>query len=339
MKAIRNVTMRTILSLIITFISITSCSNLTAEEYYKRGLKKLHPEFGVGNDCKGAIEDFTDAIEINPQYSEAYNERGYSKFLLKDNNGAIEDFTKAIQINPNNSFAFVRMGDTNVEMEDYNKAIINYTNAIQISPDYYYAYFNRGKANIKTQEYEKAISDLKNVLDKPNSSAYWYSSGNYFLGVAHFELKSFEKANNYFSIELEYSNEIDRLVEGDVYFKRGDSRLEIRDYPGAVADFTKAIEIGPRTNTKTTDVFDFEYEDAYFKRGYAKSILEDYKGALADFEEVIRINPQAGGAYLNRGLIMTSLGQNENACIDYSKAGELGIAKAYEMIKKYCKNK
>ena len=32
-----------------------------------------------------------------------------------------------------------------------------------------------------------------------------------------------------------------------------------------------------------------------------------------------------------------NLGDKEGACLDWSKAGELGVMKAYEMIKKYCK--
>ena len=45
---------------------------------------------------------------------------------------------------------------------------------------------------------------------------------------------------------------------------RGAEKYEQGDYQGAIADFTRAIEINPR------------YADAYLKRGNAKDELGDY---------------------------------------------------------------
>ncbi len=45
-----------------------------------------------------------------------------------------------------------------------------------------------------------------------------------------------------------------------------------------------------------------------------------------------------GDAYFNRGLVLIYLKDKEKGCIDLSRAGELGIAEAYGVIKKYCEN-
>ena len=45
-------------------------------------------------------------IAINPNDDTAYNNRGHSKYELKDYKGAILDFTTAISINPNNDSAY-----------------------------------------------------------------------------------------------------------------------------------------------------------------------------------------------------------------------------------------
>jgi hypothetical protein len=42
-------------------------------------------------------------------------------------------------------------------------------------------------------------------------------------------------------------------------------------------------------------------------------------------------------AYYNRGLILIFTKRTQEACPDLSKAGELGISTAYNVIKRYCK--
>jgi hypothetical protein len=41
-------------------------------------------------------------------------------------------------------------------------------------------------------------------------------------------------------------------------------------------------------------------------------------------------------AYFNRGTSNYYLGNKKQACIDWSKAGELGFTDAYDLIKKFC---
>ena len=72
-------------------------------------------------------------------------------------------------------------------------------------------------------------------------------------------------------------------------------------------------------------------------RGFVKFELEDFRGAISDYNICVEINPKEAKAYLNRGIAKGFLGLFESGCLDFSKAGELGSAMAYELIKKYCK--
>lgn len=64
--------------------------------------------------------------------------------------------------------------------------------------------------------------------------------------------------------------------------------------------------------------------------------FEDSRGAIADYNKVIQQNPKHTQAYYNRGLSKMILNDKNGACLDWSKAGELGDPDAYDLIKKYC---
>ena len=65
----------------------------SAAAYYNRSLAKDDLE-----DYKGAIADYTKAIEIDPNYAYAYNNRGIAKYYSGDKNGACKDARKAEEL-------------------------------------------------------------------------------------------------------------------------------------------------------------------------------------------------------------------------------------------------
>jgi len=65
--------------------------------YYNMGAIYLQ----VKKDPKKALEQFTKAIEINPNYVEAYFARGYTYSKLKDKESAKADYNMCLKIQPN----------------------------------------------------------------------------------------------------------------------------------------------------------------------------------------------------------------------------------------------
>ena len=73
-------------------------SNKNCENcYYNLGAIYLE----IKNDPKKALEQFTKAIEINPNYVEAYFARGYTYTKLKDKESAKADYNMCLKIQPN----------------------------------------------------------------------------------------------------------------------------------------------------------------------------------------------------------------------------------------------
>ena len=71
-------------------------------------------------------------------------------------------------------------------------------------------------------------------------------------------------------------------------------------------------------------------------RGKSYGSIEQIDKALADYNKAIELDPNYASAYLNRGNAKLLLNQKDSACLDFSKAGELGNESAYESIKENC---
>ena len=59
------------------------------------------------------------------------------------------------------------------------------------------------------------------------------------------------------------------------YFNSGYDKAEAKDYYGAIADFTKAIELNPNDSAAA----------AYYNRGISKENLGDLNAACADWKK------------------------------------------------------
>lgn len=82
-------------------------SNLqTATDYFQQG----NYDYDTGN-CQKAVSDYTKAIQLNPNFAQAYNNRAYTNMRLQNYKDALPDLDKAIALNPNYIQALMNRGD------------------------------------------------------------------------------------------------------------------------------------------------------------------------------------------------------------------------------------
>lgn len=103
---------------------------------------------GVAYDNKGqtdaAIADFTAALELKPDFGDAYIDRGLSWTKKHEYDRAIAEFTQASNVDPAHAFlALNDRGNAYDEKGDFEKAIADYSESIRLRPDYATAYYNR----------------------------------------------------------------------------------------------------------------------------------------------------------------------------------------------------
>jgi tetratricopeptide (TPR) repeat protein len=123
------------------------------------------------------------------------------------------------------------------------------------------------------------------------------------------------------------------------YWSRGYNKYNLGDVRGAIYDCTIAedtlIKYQKKIDLKEGN---FLYSNIKRIKGNSFFKLKKYDLALYEYEWIVKYNPDMfADIYINKGIIeYTSLLLIDKACLDFSKAGELGDQKAYDYIKQYC---
>ncbi|MGC3979128.1 MAG: tetratricopeptide repeat protein [Paludibacteraceae bacterium] len=191
----------------------------------------------------------------------------------------------------------------NVHFEEINRLTAKIADATN-DPDLYFA---RALEFALVQDFNSAIDDLnKVILLKNNFTMAYFTRGN-------LRYKLIEYQNNTQSTDADQKTTKNSLSVSDKY--KVDFEMIMRDYD-------KTIELNP----------DFSF--AYFNKANVLCTLKDYKTTLKFYSKAIEIDPDFAEAYFNRGLTYFYLNDKNSGNLDISKAGELGVYKAYNILKR-----
>ena len=121
-------------------LAISSCTEVIdsgklagkdlAPIYFNRGVA-----YSVLGKLTHGIEDFDQAIRLDPEYALAYTNRGWSRHVLGKHTQAIEDFGVAIRLNPRHPGTYENIGNTYHALGDPDQAIRNWEKSIEIEGD------------------------------------------------------------------------------------------------------------------------------------------------------------------------------------------------------------
>jgi len=114
-------------------------------------------------DPQKAIEYLNEAIKLNPDLAQAYNNRGNAYGNLGQHQQAITDYNEAIRLKPDYANAYSNRGIAYDELGEYQRAIEDLNEAIRLKPDYANAwnnrastYLNHGNKNFGCPDAQKA---------------------------------------------------------------------------------------------------------------------------------------------------------------------------------------
>jgi tetratricopeptide (TPR) repeat protein len=161
------------LTIFILFISLvfrlqcqsneTKATDDNPETFLVRGDKCLQSK-----EYDKAIIEYTRAIELKPDFAEAYNNRAYAYYSKYDGTGdPLSDLNRAIEIRPNFPHAYNTRGCVYMAGGNPDKAITDFTHAIQLQPDYPRAYRNRANAYLRKGHISLAVKDFEQAGGNP----------------------------------------------------------------------------------------------------------------------------------------------------------------------------
>ncbi len=262
------------------------------------------------SDHVGAIEDYTQAIELNPRLVLAYNNRGNLRQHLGDWDGAIADFTTVLEINAQSPIAHNNRAIVYASIGRYSEAIADYTHAIELQPNFASAYNNRGNAYGNLGQYPAASADYTHAVELQPTFAIAYSNRGNIHRIEGDLAAALIDYNLAIGIDPELTI---------AYYNRGICQRQSGNHQLAVADYTQTIALDP------------QYFHAYYHRANARQYLGDKRGAIADYTQTIRFDPNHINAYYNRAVTRIDIGDFQGAMEDLDRAIELApeLTQAY----------
>lgn len=235
------------------------------QDWYQQGVEKAG-----ASDFQGAIAAFDQALQQNPDWADAYYQRGRAYFKLGHRQQAITDYTRALLSDRQNfavyyarSLAYLANGQTEAAVEDIKQAIL-------LKPDDAAAYHLLASARQKQSATEKAIASYKKAaelyLDRQDvancrrcmeairqlqppqfaATAPAQQQATPPTNLNDFVQQALDKANqrNYGAAldDLDWAIQLDP-GDAKAYASRAKIRADLGDWYNAIVDYRQAAQI------------------------------------------------------------------------------------------------
>ncbi|MBH8552786.1 tetratricopeptide repeat protein [Nostocaceae cyanobacterium CENA357] len=206
-------------------------TEISAKDFYDRGLDKYNKK-----DYKGAIEDFNEAIRLDPNnYVLAYYWRGRAHSYLENYQEAVENYDQYLKINPNDVDGLDNRGYSYYNLDKYDLAIADLNKSIGINSKNSYAHNQRGLAYYEQGKFELAIADYTKAIElkyTPLRSAYFNRARSYYKQSNY--NKTIEDYNQTIRLDSSYA---------PAYYNRGLAYTQLNNKQAAIADYQKAADL------------------------------------------------------------------------------------------------
>lgn len=192
--------------------------------------------YAYTNRLPDAIKYYSAAIEMDPNYSEYYNERGSAYFKLDDLNRALEDYRKAIELSPPYPEVLTNLGQCLQALDQVEEAFEAYSTSLDLMPAQSLALVGRAQALETMGRSAEALSDYSAslVLD-PNQPLVLSNRA-----VLHYEMGDVETALTDLNQAILLSP-----ATADLYQNRATALIDLGQPANAASDLQTYLRLSP----------------------------------------------------------------------------------------------
>lgn len=192
-------------------------------------------------------------------------------------------------------------------------------------------YALRGEAYMQIGNYQKALEDFDTAIEKDSMNAIAF----YDRALLNTRLENYDAALNDINNALaaQSMKPSESLSMRDLYAKRGQLNLWLKNWRGAVADYTNSL--ARAEGTISADVY-AERAEAYTALGDYENAVNDYTTAIRVISEQIQAAPNqderekqssnAMGYFEKSAALNFKMGNNDAAHSDLESAFALAVA-------------
>ncbi len=301
--------------------------NPLAKELYTKAAK-----FFDNGQFEKAVELYTQAINLDPTYSNAYFNRAISYAVTGKYEEAKKDLEVVMKYEPDSFDAPFLMGNIAEQQHDYEGAKEWYEKALQKNPNY-------ERAKVELSRLKEKIEKQKTVPNKTQAESIHREGSN--SDVLHFYLAALEKEPNNARICIEIARYYarDMNIVGNYYAVKNDLNAALTyakralsigisepndyyligliaerlgDYNTAIEMYSKALEIAP--DDRTLRLY----------RANVYYLAEKYDEAINDCTYLLSLNPNDLEVLKSRAYVYSKSGKSEMAEKDFIAFLEIG---------------
>ena len=147
-----------------------------------------------------------------------------------------------------------------------------------------------------------------------------------------------------FALVQDYTSAIDDITHAILmdsklyfaYFCRANWRYKLLEYKRAMGEHMESadFELMMRDYDYVIN-HQSDFSFAYYNKANMLCIQQDFKAAISYYTQAIQVDTDFAEAYFNRGLTYIFINEIDKGIADLSKAGELGIYQAYNLISRF----
>ena len=275
----------------------TPSTSRNANESYQRG-----NELRLRGNFRGAIEEYSEAIRLDPKLVNAYINRGLSYYRLGDRDRAFDDYTTAIRLDPNSqgtSVPYLNRAIVWRERGNTDRAVEDIENSLRLDPKFSLAHNTRGNLHLDRRDYERAIASYSEAISLNPKYTDAYSN----RGLAHAANKNPQRAVEDFSAALRLDSKSLNALVG-----RAAAYEDLRDPARALKDYEEALRYD-RSNMR-----------ALLGRARVNLERKDFVAAYSDYSDIARLDPRRAVAREGRAIVNEALGRRQEAIAEYRAA-------------------